>query len=176
MSGAGWRRRAVAAAAFGAAGWLSVALAWQVGGVDPMTFSEPEPWSWLPPASVAALAAALVGWHQAATFAEPAPPDTAGWLTAVMRGLVVTVLGFLLGCVLFPLAVGAVDAVAVVAADPSPSAVPEAFERVWGTLVAGFLLSLVAGSVAVLPVALALGGAAGWLVGRALGTPTPPAR
>lgn len=142
---------------------LSVAVAWTASGTDPMTLAEPEPWSWVPPAVAASLAAALVGWRRVDRFTGVTMSS------ATKQGAVVACWSFLLGCVLFPLGEAAADLVGAVAGGTVTSPAG-ALHLVWGTMVAGFLLSLFAGAVSVLPVALVSGGLAGWLVGRALGT------
>ena len=184
MSGAG--RRATAAVAFGIAGALTVVV---IGAVE-AAFSGSPPEAPAPrgawqssdlvfvfvPLGVAGLSGAVVGWRRAATFGLPAPPRSGALPADVGRGVGVAFQGFVLGCALLPAGLG----VAVLAGQVLGGDVV-AFEGAGGLVVPAayvvvFLAAGAIGSFTVLPVALALGGAAGWLVGRALGTPTPPAR
>ena len=171
MSGAGLRRRALAAAVFGAAAgfslWITLVLVrWfffpvaegDAAGVVALVYFV---------VLVAVLPAAAVGWLRAEAFGAPAPPGRADWDPDVLRGLGVTVRAFLVGCALFAVWPDAHDASAL-------------REGMWVSVVSGyvrdFLATVLFGAVLVGPFALLSGGAAGWVVGRALGTAAPPAR
>ena len=173
MSGAGWRRRALAAAVFGTAGGLSLSVTFGLvrwfflGGADGTAAGDPERILGLVYSVllVAVLPAAGVGWLRANTFGAPTPPGQADWYPDVFRGLGVTVRAFVVGCALF--AVAEVHDVSALRDEPWNLVVLEFAQH--------FVFVALLGAVFVGPVALVLGGAAGWFVGCVLGTPTPPA-
>ena len=185
MSGVG--RKAFAAAAFGVAGALTVVVIGVVEAAVSSRLAEvPAPGGhWrggdvvlvLAFVGVAGLSGSVVGWRQAATFGLPAPPGSGALPADVGRGVGVAFRGFVLGCALLPAAWGALllleqalGGEGVVAPKGAGwLVVPVGYVLVF--LVAGAL-----GSFTVLPIALVLGGVAGWLLGRALGTAAPPAR
>ena len=176
------RTRAAVALAFGAAGAASLAVAGAVAALlvtdgvgNAVTYGwrvlTDEASGILVALAPAALAGAASGWRGADAFGTPAPLRSGAVHPDVTRGLGVALWGFVLGCALLPVAVLLAAALgSLVAGDLTLGFSLSVIPAVLLALVVGPLAAVALGSFTVFPAALMLGGLAGWLVGRALGT------
>lgn len=162
------RTRALVALIFGTAGALSIVLVGVVVAVlSADTIGDVAAYGWdvvtgeeatfaVVTLTAAASGAACGAWRADRLLCRPHSPG--GVLpTAAVRGMGVALAGYLVGAVAVPIALWGV---ALVVDGPTPViGVPFMV-----------LAALVLGSFTVLPAALLVGGLAGWIVGRTLGT------
>ena len=178
MSGAGLRRKALAATAFGAAGGLSLFVTLALvrwfflpGGEANAAAEGPQGVDvlWLSLLAAAVLPATVIGWLRGHTFGTAAPIDRRDrWGDLhpdVLRGWAVTVRAYVVGCVLLVAWPDAQDVSAL--RDGAWASVAWAIAR-------DFVVVVPVGAAFIGPFALILGGAVGWLIGRRTGTATPP--